>query len=965
MSTEDEDLWRVLREVGDMPYGAGQIAAMEQLLRRVDAGDDRELAFVTRMQATTAYVYGGEPAKSFVTFSWCLAEFDRDPQPYHQRYAHQLLWHVKYMVTGLLRFPEVPLDRTYAVLDDMERRYREGGHSLQAVHKHRFLVADHLGDADAAAHWYRLWQTTPRDELSDCAGCDPTTQVQYLADTGRHAEAVALAEPVLAGRLSCTEQPQAILTALLVPYLRTDRGDEARDAHREAYRRLRGNLSDLWDIGNHVEFCTLTGNDARALEIVERHLDWLDRAPSPAAAMHFAAAAAAALRRAGELTVYRRAAGDRPAGEITASALAAELTGTATALAARFDARNGTSHQSEWVARRLAVEPTGTHLPLSASLRRRPVRTATAGPAAGAGSAPAPGAGADRAPAPGAGVAATAPVPADAGADELLDFAEERLRRHDREAFRAALAAWDDRFGGGDLPAGTAAHRLELRAAELGDEDAPTTVEAHRAAIAAYRELGDEVRAQVVAGRLGVLLAMADESADEGLELVRASADVLDRRGDDRQRAAGLDRVALAFMHRGRWVEALDALDRVPAEAGGDPWLAARIALHRAHVLEQLDREADARAAAHRARDLGRELGLGDVVAAACLAYARTADDPAEAVAACDEALGVAPAEALLPVRVARARALMTAGRAADAVDDFAEAVTLCVERGAEGDAFLRWELANAYWVAGRLGEAAEVAEEAVLGLDRLGAQAEADRCRHLLAGVYEGLGEIDPALALLEQLAENLDGPDNLPHRAQVLEEAGGILYDADRDALAAGRFAAAATAYRQADLPLDELRARRRQAYAEFWAGDEAAALRTVELLDTVAAGLAGRPDEPPPVTYELALAAEVGARVLTVEGREAEAYDRLVGVPTRLRSIEAFGEAAQVEAFIGELLLRLDRPAEAERLLREVLGGLPAGSRPVQSTAWLLARALDLLDRPAEAAALRDEYDLDHEH
>ncbi|MFI7647754.1 hypothetical protein ACIBTZ_16975 [Micromonospora sp. NPDC049460] len=955
MSTEDEDLWRVLREVGNMPYGAGQIAAIEQLLRRVDAGDDRELAFVTRMQATTAYVYGGEPAKSFVTFSWCLAEFDRDPQPYHPRYAHQLLWHVKYMVTGLLRFPEVPLDRTYAVLDDMERRYREGGHSLQAVHKHRFLVADHLGDADAAAHWYRLWQTTPRDELSDCAGCDPTTQVQYLADTGRHAEAVALAEPVLAGRLSCTEQPQAILTALLVPYLRTERGEEARDAHREAYRRLRGNLSDLWDIGNHVEFCTLTGNDARAVEIVERHLDWLDRAPSPAAAMHFAAAGAAALRRAGELTVYRRAAGDRPAGEITASALAAELTATATALAARFDARNGTSYQSEWVARRLAAEPTGAHLPLSASLRRRPVRTAPAGPAGAA----------DRAPAPGAAGAASVPVPADAGADELLDFAEERLRRHDREAFRAALAAWDDRFDAGELPAGTAAHRLELRAAELGDEDAPATVEAHRAAIAAYRELGDEVRAQVVAGRLGVLLAMADESADEGLELVRASADVLDRRGDDRQRAAGLDRVALALMHRERWAEALDALDRVPAEAGGDPWLAARIALHRAHVLEQLDREADARAAAHRARDLGRDLGLGDVVTAACLAYARTADEPAEAVAACDEALRVAPAEAWLPVRVTRARALMAAGRAADAVDDFAEAVTLCVERGAEGDAFLRWELANAYRVAGRLGEAAEVAEEAVLGLDRLGAQAEADRCRHLLAGVYEGLGEIDPALALLGQLAENLDGPDNLPHRAQVLEEAGGILYDADRDALAAGRFAAAATAYRQADLPLDELRARRRQAYAEFWSGDEAAALRTVGVLDGLAAALAGQPDEPPPVTYELALAAEVGARVLTGDGREAEAYDRLAGVPARLRSIEAFGEAAQVEVFTGELLLRLERPAEAELLLREVLGGLPAGSRPVQQAAWLLARALDMLDRPAEATALRAEYDLDHEH
>ncbi|MFI6065626.1 hypothetical protein ACIA47_10205 [Micromonospora sp. NPDC051227] len=95
-----------------------------------------------------------------------------------------------------------------------------------------------------------------------------------------------------------------------------------------------------------------------------------------------------------------------------------------------------------------------------------------------------------------------------------------------------------------------------------------------------------------------------------------------------------------------------------------------------------------------------------------------------------------------------------------------------------------------------------------------------------------------------------------------------------------------------------------------------------------------------------------------------QRAKRLGRLTGVPDRLRSIEAFGEAAQVEALIGELLLRLDRPAEAEPLLSRVLGGLPAASRQVRQTAWLLARALDLLDRPAEAAVLRAEHDLDED-
>ncbi|MFI7335798.1 hypothetical protein [Micromonospora aurantiaca (nom. illeg.)] len=945
----DDDLWRMHHEIESMPYGPGQIAALEQLLRRADAGDDRHLAFAARVTGTTAYVYGGEPAKSFVTFSWCLAEYDKDPQPYHQRYTHQLLWFFKYMVNAMVKFPELPLDRTYAVLDDMERRYRDSGHSLQAVYKHRYLVAAHLGDDEAAEQWYRKWMTTPRDTLSDCAGCDPTTQVAHLVRHGRHEEAVALAEPVLAGRLTCSEQPQGILTALLTPYRETGRTDAARDAHREAYRRVRGHLADLWDIADHVEFCTVTGNEARALELVERHLDWLDRAPTPAAAMHFAAAASAALRQVpAELTVHRRASGERPAADVPAGALADELAGTATALAERFDARNGTTHQSGLIARKLAAGPVGEHLPLSASLRRPAV--------------PAPRTGSD------APVASPQPVtvPADAGADELLALAEECWRTNRRDGLVAALHAYDERFGDADVPATTRAWRLELRAGELSQDDdgVPVAIEVNREALAAWREVPDPLRAQVVAGRLGVLLSMVEESADEGMALARDSAGYLTEHGEPRDRAAGWDRLALAHVHREQWAEALDALDRAEAEADADPWLAGRVALHRTHVLEQLERAEEFRDAAARSRRLAGELGDAEMLTGACLAYARATDDPADAVAACEEALSVAPAGAHLPLRVTRGRALMAADRAGEAVEDLAEAVTLCVEQGLEGDALLRWELAEAYRVAGRLAEAAEVAEEAVLGLDRAGAQAEADRCRHMLAGIYAGLGETDLALTVLDTLAENLDGPDNLPHRAQVLEESGGLLYDADRDALAAQRFAAAATAWRLAGFQVDELRARRRELLALHWSGDLPAAVAAIERVDEAAAALPAEADEAPVVTYERAMAADAVARVLIGEDRLTAALDRVDGVPERLRSIEAFGEAAQVEVLTGELLLRDGRPEQAEGLLRPALGGLPSGSRPATQAAWLLARALDEQGREAEASKVRADHGIEED-
>jgi hypothetical protein len=101
---------------------------------------------------------------------------------------------------------------------------------------------------------------------------------------------------------------------------------------------------------------------------------------------------------------------------------------------------------------------------------------------------------------------------------------------------------------------------------------------------------------------------------------------------------------------------------------------------------------------------------------------------------------------------------------------------------------------------------------------------------------------------------------------------------------------------------------------------------------------------------------------AKVLIGADRLDEALPRIVGVPGALRSIEAFGEAFLAELLLGELLLRMDRPAEAEPVLRGVLAGLPRDADPLPQAAWLLAETLDQLGREDEAAALRHEYELD---
>ena len=917
MKTADE-LWQLIRRAEDLPYGAAQIALVEEVLRHVDTIGDADLAFTARIFATTAYVYGGEPAKAFVTFSWCVSDFDRNPGPHHKRFTHNLLWDFKTMVSALTRFPEIPLARTTAVLDDMERRYREGGHQLQAVYKRRHLVARHLGLTDAEDEWFEKWQAAPRDSLSDCIGCDPTSVMIHLSSRRRYAEAVAVAEPVLAGELTCNEQPQNILTELMVPYLKVGRLRDAADAHRRAYRLHRTQLAHLSDIAFHISFCARTGNEHRGLEILQRHLDWLDKAPSPSAAMSFAASGSLLLRRITELghgdaTLHRRGRGD-----ITAAELRVELAELATGLGRRFDARNGTDRQGRIVAEELAAEPYGVDLVLSPTARQPPpLRPARAAP-------PAP------------------EIPAGIGARELLDLARD-LGRQDRDAeMGAVLAAFDERFPEVTDPL-LAGRRARLRGDELRSRGDDLTAAGREAVIAIWQEAAELLTA---AGALGdasaVRARMALERAYAGeIDEAPIEADVAyqEEHGGARDRANAWARRGLVHLLRERFDEANDAGDRSDAYAVevGDPRLLAVHATLRVRHRGAAGRQEEAAAAARFAWDFYREHGPARRLARVAALFGQFTDDPAEQL----EAFGRALAEGLdgpaLVARIGRGRALMRLDRAAEAIPDLVEAVAICAEQGlADGGAFVRQDLANAYRLAGRTVEAAEVAEEALLGFAGLGLEEPANDTRFLISGLYRDLGDNEGALSLYRELIPKL--ADNPAGRGQIAELAGGLLFDMDRDAEAAEAFRSAAEALHEAGDPIGRLRAVRRMLGAQHYADDVAGAEATIQLADDLWDDLPAELAAEPNAVWQRAMTGFEAARLLMTRDRFGGAVAHLRGAPERLRAVCATQDGDRMECMLGEALLRSGERAEAEKILRELLDRLPAES-PSRETATRL--------------------------
>ncbi|MEU4391241.1 tetratricopeptide repeat protein [Kribbella sp. NPDC023855] len=744
-----DELIERLRRAESTPYGKARSALLEDVVRRADAAEEQELAFYSRLSLVTAYVMGGEARKSLVPFARCVAEWDADPERYRD-HTHSFLWTFKYAPSTLSKFPEVPLAQTYGVLDDMERRWRAGGHSMHAVHQYRWVVADHVGDAEAAAEQYRLWSTAPRDSLSDCVGCDPTSKVRHLIRTGRPDDAVALAVGVLDGTLTCAEQPQMMLTELLPAYVAEGMYSEAVDAHRRAYRMLRDRPGELDAYADHVVFLARTGNETRAVELVERHLGELADPPSTLAEMNFAAAASLALRRiSGEGLMIRQPKGeDVPAGQ-----LAEELAGRAVELAARFDERNGTKHQSELVQAVLDAEPWVEYLPLSETARRAHARQQ-------AKSAEVREA---------AGVEAVVPV----SGREWLDKAEQAWQNYQRDEAIAAWEAFEREVPEGDRTPLDRARLLDGKGlASYGEPE--VALEAWREALTLYAELGEEARLLRDRARISRLLGYLGQ-IEEALATGEAPLRWLIANDEPRRRAGWQDSLATMYAQAGRFEEAVVELAAARELPETDADQLANSAILQSNLLTQLDR-----------------LDEAEVAATAGLTVS---DD--------------------LPRSVAyrqRGRIRTMLDRPGEAVEDLEEAIAVAIGvPGAELHlAFCQVDLARAYLMSGRPLEAAETAEEASPTLEGdpelAGVLAEA---RGVLIDAYRALGELDAALAKLR--AQLTEAPaDAHPQWLGMLRQDEGMLLERmDRDEEAIDALLAAAEYFESAERPVEYVQA------------------------------------------------------------------------------------------------------------------------------------------------------------
>ncbi|MFF4364192.1 hypothetical protein [Streptomyces sp. NPDC001604] len=350
-----DELYQALQENDQRPYGRTRTVTAEEL---VDAAEQfaEPLPLVhALLELQEAYTYGSEPRKSPVVFARLLTLFDEQPDLFDDRLRHQLFWRFKWVAHALRQLPEVPLASLRQWLTEMRDRYEKAGLGLQPYYGQAYQLAAHVGEDTSLA--YELWAGRTRTRLSDCEACEICQRALHHLGAGDDERALRAWEPVLAGKESCKEEPARSASYALLPLLRTGRADRARELHLAGYRSCRRNPSMSEEVGRHLEFCALTGNEARGLELLAENRNLFDEVDSPLDQLGFLTGVEVLLQRVELLGHGEQPAAGYPGRTWTVAGLRAEVRGRADDLAARFDARNGTTAHTDRRRARLDRAP--------------------------------------------------------------------------------------------------------------------------------------------------------------------------------------------------------------------------------------------------------------------------------------------------------------------------------------------------------------------------------------------------------------------------------------------------------------------------------------------------------------------------------------------------------------------------------------------------------------------------------
>jgi hypothetical protein len=352
-----EQVYQLMGEATVLPDGPAKLALVQRASEIADSHQDVELAFEVRKTMLGVCLGADACDLMLVTFTWCLAQHDRDPQAFP---AHRLLWEFRWVVSSLCTFPEVTKTKIEEMKAEMARRYQHYGASPRSYWMMCRKMAVDMGDVKKATAADREYRRSPRDWLTDDVAAEADFEINYRLLRKDYAQALRAAEPLVSKKFQSEHHEGGACADVLLPLLRAGRAAEAMPLHRRGYKLRANKIRHLDSIAKHIAFLGLTGNFARGVRLFEKHLAETMKTTNAFTRMRFLIDTLPLLdrlKKAGNGNQMVRVPADcplsvdgdrQPAGEVRD-----RMRDAAAVLAQTFDERNG----NDYYTRRLAAAP--------------------------------------------------------------------------------------------------------------------------------------------------------------------------------------------------------------------------------------------------------------------------------------------------------------------------------------------------------------------------------------------------------------------------------------------------------------------------------------------------------------------------------------------------------------------------------------------------------------------------------
>lgn len=326
-----------LRALNGMPDGPARVLAAEVLARRVRNQGPEEMLPEVLEHLVRAYTFGVDTPEAFAAFSELLRLYDTHPEYFDEADAHQLFWQFKWIADGLPDYPEITREVAEALLDDMEARYRQAGHSMAAVSRARFNWASANGDDEDAERYWTQWNAIAGDDM-DCEACHHSALIHRMVSLGRYGDAVNLG-PL--DNATCNREPAGMFLELAKAHLHTGDASASTEYLQSSISHHDRTLRDPERIADWFEIFARSNQLDEGLAMLRTI--GLDAVEGQGAPMHRLRYCLAMLRG---LSAHPHA-GEHPTGleaYPTVATLADACEREAAPLAAAFDARAGKPH---------------------------------------------------------------------------------------------------------------------------------------------------------------------------------------------------------------------------------------------------------------------------------------------------------------------------------------------------------------------------------------------------------------------------------------------------------------------------------------------------------------------------------------------------------------------------------------------------------------------------------------------